>query len=235
MRDVTVAANGNALLSDVSLRIGAGEHLAVVGPSGSGKSTLMSVLLGWASLEAGEVLIDGRAIDSATAAALREDTAWVDTEATIWSGTVKDNVGDGAGFEDALREADFESVTARLGGTSGLVGESGRLLSGGEAQRLRLARALCRPNPRLVILDEAFRGLDAEQRARLLSASRRWWRDTTLVWVTHHVADTLDWDRVIVVEDGRIAEDGNPHDQRRCLRPSREGQRAGERATAPRG
>jgi ABC-type multidrug transport system fused ATPase/permease subunit len=212
MRDVTVAANGNALLSDVSLRIGAGEHLAVVGPSGSGKSTLMSVLLGWASLEAGEVLIDGRAIDSATAAALREDTAWVDTEATIWSGTVKDNVGDGAGFEDALREADFESVTARLGGTSGLVGESGRLLSGGEAQRLRLARALCRPNPRLVILDEAFRGLDAEQRARLLSASRRWWRDTTLVWVTHHVADTLDWDRVIVVEDGRIAEDGNPHD-----------------------
>ena len=59
---------------------------------------------------------------------------------------------------------------------------------------------------------EAFRGLDAEQRARLLSASRRWWRDTTLVWVTHHVADTLDWDRVIVVEDGRIAEDGNPHD-----------------------
>ncbi len=90
------------------------------------------------------------------------------------------------------------------------LGEGGGLVSGGEGQRVRLGRALLRPNVRLAILDEPFRGLDIEQRHKLLARSRETWRDATLLAISHDIAEALTFPRVLVLEDGRIVEDGDP-------------------------
>jgi ATP-binding cassette subfamily B protein len=90
------------------------------------------------------------------------------------------------------------------------LGEGGALVSGGEGQRVRLARALARGPVRLVVLDEAFRGLDRETRQSLLAAVRTWWPGATLIAISHDVADTASFDRVVVVERGRIVEQGEP-------------------------
>lgn len=99
------------------------------------------------------------------------------------------------------------------------LGEGGGLLSGGEGQRVRLARALAQTGVRLALLDEPFRGLDRSQRSQLLLDARRQWADATLICVTHDVGETRAFDRVLVVEDGRIVEDDSP--ARLADRPSR--------------
>jgi ATP-binding cassette subfamily B protein len=110
-----------------------------------------------------------------------------------------------------------EVVEALPDGLLTPLGEGGGLLSGGEGQRVRLARALARRDARLVLLDEPFRGLDRERRTRLLEAARAQWRAATLICVTHDVADTLDFPRVIVMERGKVIEDGAPVELRaRC-------------------
>ena len=84
------------------------------------------------------------------------------------------------------------------------------MLSGGEGQRVRLARALMQTNVRLALLDEPFRGMDRGQRSILLASARQWWKDTTLLCVTHDVGETLPFSRVLVIEHGQIVEDGVP-------------------------
>jgi ABC-type transport system involved in cytochrome bd biosynthesis fused ATPase/permease subunit len=102
-------------------------------------------------------------------------------------------------------------VTQKLPqGLQTMLGEGGGLLSGGEGQRVRLARALLSPGTRLALLDEPFRGMDRTQRRALLAEARKWWAGVTLLCVTHDVAETMSFDRVLVVEGGRIIEDGDP-------------------------
>ena len=84
------------------------------------------------------------------------------------------------------------------------------MLSGGQGQRIRMGRAMLGKNIRLAILDEPFRGLDRKQRHERLEIARNWWKNSTLLCVTHDVRETKDFERVIVIEEGRIAEDGNP-------------------------
>ena len=90
------------------------------------------------------------------------------------------------------------------------IGESGALLSSGEGQRVRFGRAMYRSKPRLSILDEPFRGLDREQRRQLLVRARKLWRNSTLLCITHDIEDTTEFGRVLVIEGGRIVEDGDP-------------------------
>jgi ATP-binding cassette subfamily B protein len=90
------------------------------------------------------------------------------------------------------------------------IGEGGGLLSGGEGQRVRLARAMGRKDARLVILDEAFRGLDRGQRQSLLATARETWRGATLICISHDLSDTRDFQRVLVIENGTLVEDGPP-------------------------
>src|SRR5262249_42336754 len=119
-----------------------------------------------------------------------------------------------AGLErvgEIVHQADLDEVLQRLPeGLQTLLGEGGGRLSGGEGQRARFGRALARPHARLVILDEPFRGLERETRRKLLERARRIWRPATLLCVTHDVGETLDFPRVIVLDEGRVVEDGPP-------------------------
>jgi ATP-binding cassette subfamily B protein len=163
------------------------------------------------------VLVDGRPLDGAGLAALRRETAWVDPAVQLWNRSLLDNLryssrDDALGrIGAALDAADLRGVLEKLPqGLQGWLGEGGALVSGGEGQRVRLARALVQPGVRLALLDEPFRGLDRAQRARLMAETRRWWSGATMLCVSHDVSETLAFGRVLVVEDGRIVEDGVP-------------------------
>lgn len=215
----SVVAAGHPLLREVSLVVRPGEQVAIVGASGAGKSTLLGLLLGWHRLAGGRLQVDGRDLDAAGLHALRRHTAWVDPAVQLWNTSFLDNLAYAADVADLARTG-AALAAARLGGVlerlpqglQTLLGEGGARLSGGEGQRLRLGRALLAGGTRLVLLDEPFRGLDREQRRRLLAEARQWWRGVTMLAVTHDVGDTADFDRVLVVDDGRIVEDGSPRE-----------------------
>jgi ABC-type bacteriocin/lantibiotic exporter with double-glycine peptidase domain len=217
LEGVDVAVGGHQILHAVDLEIPAGAHVAVVGRSGAGKSTLLGLLLGWYEPRNGRLSVDGAPLGAANLARLRQQTAWVDPAVHLWSHTLFDNLlygasaGGAAALPEAIERAELREVIEVL--PSGLqtpLGESGRLVSGGQGQRVRLGRALIRRDARLVLLDEPFRGLDREARARLLAATRRTWSEATLLCVTHDVSHALDLDLVVVIEDGRLVECGAP-------------------------
>ncbi len=212
-RGVTVDASGHRILEDLNLRIEPASHVAVVGPSGAGKSSLVSLLLGWLKPAQGSIFVDGKPLN---VEALRSSTAWVDPAVQLWNRSLLANVQYGAdtagettgeAIDQALLRGVLESLPE---GMQTKLGEGGALVSGGEGQRVRFARALLRPNARLVILDEPFRGLDREKRRQLLKRARHFWRGATLLCVTHDLAETQDFDQVVVIEGGRIAESGIP-------------------------
>jgi ATP-binding cassette subfamily B protein len=212
LRGVEVRAGGHTVLRELDLHIAAGTEVAIVGPSGAGKSSLVGLLLGWHRPAAGEVLVDGAPLD---VTALRRRTAWVDPAVQLWNQPLFDNLRYGAEgvppVEDVLRATNLVELLERLpDGLQTVLGEGGGLVSGGEGQRVRLGRALIRRDAELVILDEPFRGLDRPRRAALMAEARRWWRNATLLCITHDVGETCDFARVLVVEGGRVVEDDAP-------------------------
>lgn len=218
-QDVTAVAGGRPLVSNVKLQIPRGQHVAVVGPSGAGKSSLVSILLGWLFVTEGRVLVDGRPLDAQRLAQLREETAWIDPGIQLWNATLLENLlyghGDAAlpNLEDALSGADLLDVLERLpDGLQSSLGEGGAKVSGGQGQRVRFGRGLLKRDARLVILDEPFRGLERDKRRELLRRAREVWAHATILFVSHDVGDTIEMDRVLVVEDGEIVEDGAPAD-----------------------
>jgi ATP-binding cassette subfamily B protein len=218
---VTVCAAGQTILADIDLALEAGAHVAIVGPSGAGKSSLAGLLLGWHRAASGRILLDGAPLDAGRLARLRTETAWVDPAVQLWNRSLVDNLLYGADegratagpwtLGEVLDEADLHDVLRRLpDGLQTILGEGGGLLSGGEGQRVRLGRGLLRPGARLVVLDEPFRGLDRVHRRELLHRARRLWQDATLLCITHDVGETRDFERVLVIESGRVVEDGPP-------------------------
>jgi ABC-type bacteriocin/lantibiotic exporter with double-glycine peptidase domain len=215
--NVNVTAAGHTVLRDIDLTINAGEHIAIVGPSGAGKSSLVGLLLGWYRPATGRVVIDGVELDEPVVERLRPNIAWVDPAVQLWNRPLLDNLKYGLAnsprmpIEEAIDAADLRRVLERLpDALQTPLGEGGGLVSGGEGQRVRLARALLRPDVRLVILDEPFRGLDIDQRRVLLQRARRLWSNCTLLVISHDIAESMTFDRVLVIEEGRIVEDGNP-------------------------
>jgi ATP-binding cassette subfamily B protein len=213
---VRVVAAGHTILEGLDLWIDAGAHVAIVGASGSGKSSFLGTLLGWHRPGAGRILVDGKVLDAAELTALRRQTAWVDPAVHLWNRSLKNNLcygQDGAPTSLApILEASelLELLETLPDGLQTSLGEGGALVSGGEGQRARLGRALLRADARLVLLDEPFRGLDRERRHRLIARARSWWSGATLLCVTHDIAETRAFDRVLVVDDGHIVEDGHP-------------------------
>jgi ABC-type bacteriocin/lantibiotic exporter with double-glycine peptidase domain len=216
---VRVKGGGHTLLDKLSLDIAPGEHVAVVGPSGAGKSTLVGLLLGWLRPVRGEIRVDGAPLDQPAVERLRRRTAWVDPAINLWNESLLGNLRYGNdssrawSLDAALKGADMLDILQALPeGLQTPLGEGGGLVSGGQGQRVRLARAMLRSDVRLAILDEPFRGLDRDRRARLLAESRRLWANITLLCVTHDVVQTQGFDRVLVVENGRVVENGKPAD-----------------------
>ncbi|MBL0116585.1 MAG: ABC transporter ATP-binding protein [Sphingomonadales bacterium] len=212
-----VVAGGQTILRDIDIAIAPGEHVAIVGRSGAGKSSLLGLLLGWHRLAQGKLRIDGEELGGELLETLRLDTAWVDPQVQLWNRSLLDNLTYAVDDQNlarvrALVEASgLMAVSSRLPrGLQSSLGEGGGLLSGGEGQRVRLGRALLSDSSRLALLDEPFRGLDRVQRRALLGSTRNWWKGTTLLCVSHDIAETLDFDRVLVIDDGRIVEDGKP-------------------------
>jgi ATP-binding cassette subfamily B protein len=157
-------------------------------------------------------------------AQLLQETAWVDPAVQLWNRSLLDNLCYGAAGNHAppvamaMAQAELQSVLERLpDGLQTILGEGGGLVSGGEGQRVRFGRALVRPGVRLVVLDEPFRGLDREHRRTLLERARQVWRGATLLCITHDIGATQSFARVLVVEGGRIVEDGPPATLAACL------------------
>ena len=216
-QSVEVRIRGRVVLDRVDLTIDPGEHVAIVGRSGAGKSTLAGVLLGWRVPTAGAVLIDAQPLDRHSLARLRPTTAWVDPSVHLWNQSLFDNLRYGdrgsivSSIGSVIEEADLAEVLEKLpAGLQSPLGEGGRLTSGGEGQRIRFGRALVRRPARLAILDEPFRGLDRARRHDLLVRAREMWRTHTMICVTHDIEETLAFERVLVLDGGRIVEDGDP-------------------------
>jgi ABC-type bacteriocin/lantibiotic exporter with double-glycine peptidase domain len=217
LREVSVRAGGHIILDEINLVIESGSHVAIVGSSGAGKSSLVGLLLGWHKPTAGVVLVDGLPLEGKRFEDLRLQTAWVDPSVQLWNRSLMDNLRYGTRDEalfstgEVVEAADLGAVLERLpDGLQTSLGEGGALVSGGEGQRVRLGRALLRPCVRLAILDEPFRGLDRERRRELLMRAREHWTGATLLCITHDVGETLSFERALVVEGGRVVEDGVP-------------------------
>jgi ATP-binding cassette subfamily B protein len=217
MEAVHLRIGGHTILEEIDLEIQPGEHVAVVGPSGAGKSSLVGLMLGWHRPVSGQIRIDGTILDGKGLQTLRQETAWVDPAVRLWNRSMYENLRYGSenaevsALGSVMGEANLLDVVERLPeGMKTVLGEGGGLVSGGEGQRVRLGRAFLRKDARLVILDEPFRGLDRAQRRQLLQQARQHWQASTLICITHDVSETLGFPRVVVIEDGRIVEDGEP-------------------------
>ena len=217
LQGLSVRAAGHTILEDIDLRIAPSSHVAIVGPSGAGKSSLVGLLLGWHRPAAGQILIDQQPLTESHLLQLRQQTAWVDPAVQLWNRSLLNNLSYGRALDPALpigtviEQADLIRLLEKLPtGLQHPLGEGGALLSGGEGQRVRLGRALLQPQARLVILDEPFRGLDREKRRQLLARTRQYWPQATLLCITHDVGQTQEFERVLIIEAGRLAEDGSP-------------------------
>jgi ATP-binding cassette subfamily B protein len=214
---VSVVVAGHTVLENICLEILPGEHVGIIGISGAGKSTLVGCLLGWYQPAAGSIRVDDVPLDAAGLYRLRRHTAWIDPQVHLFGDSLYANLhygnetASGLSIEDTLKIGDLERILSRSpDGLQMALGEGGTLVSGGEGQRIRAARALRRAHVELAVLDEPARGLGREQRRRLLVEARRRFAAATLFCVTHDVSDTLDFDRVLVVEHGRLIEQGPP-------------------------
>lgn len=212
---------GHPVLDSFNLKVSAGEHLAIVGPSGAGKSTVIAMLLGVLQPISGELLVDGAPLKGSALTQLRKNTAWVDPSVTLWNRSLKSNILYGFDSENTFdQEGLTHSLVARAQltnlihdlplGLDTVLGESGALLSGGEGQRVRFARALGRSSARLILLDEPFAGIDRPTRQILLSEARTSWANATLIYITHDLEEAHNFPRVIVMEHGMVVQDGSP-------------------------
>ncbi|MBF0120228.1 MAG: ATP-binding cassette domain-containing protein [Desulfobacterales bacterium] len=217
IEDVTVQAGGYTILEEINLKIKSNEHIAIVGHSGAGKSSLIGLILGWLKPLKGRILVDDKPINSKRIIKLRNETAWVDPSIQIWNRTFLENLKYGSqmnqdiNLKRVINLADLLSVLEKLpDGLHTVLGENGGLVSGGEGQRIRFGRAMLKEKVRLAILDEPFRGLDREKRRELLHRAREFWKNSTMIFISHDVGETLSFERVIVMENGKIIEDDCP-------------------------
>ena len=204
------------VLRDVSLEVAAGETLCIVGPTGAGKSTLLALLLRLYDPTRGSVTMGGLDYRQLALRSLRSRIAIVPQDAWILDGTIADNIrfGHPAASDEEVRRAGrtalVDEFTSRMpDGYDTVVGESGSRLSGGQRRRIALARAVLR-DARVLLLDEPTSGLDAESEAAIMRALRRAARGRTVIIVSHRLGLAAVADRVVVLQEGRVVEDGAP-------------------------
>jgi ATP-binding cassette subfamily B multidrug efflux pump len=207
------------VIDRLSLSIQPGERVGLVGRSGAGKSTLVNLLLRFHDLESGEILIDGQDVARVTQASLRARVGLVTQDTSLLHRSIRDNISLGraeASEEEirlAARRAHAEAFIDELTDTRGRrgfdahVGERGVKLSGGQRQRIAIARVLLKNAP-ILVLDEATSALDSEIEAAIQESLTTLMEDKTVIAIAHRLSTIAEMDRLIVMDQGRIVEDG---------------------------
>jgi ATP-binding cassette subfamily B protein len=206
------------VLRDIDLDIRAGETVAFVGPSGAGKTTIASLLPRFYELDAGRITIDGIDIRTMTLASLRREIGIVQQDVFLFAGTIRENIAYGrldaseAEIWEAARRARLEGMIARMpAGLDTVIGERGVKLSGGQKQRLAIARMFLK-NPPILILDEATSALDSETERAIQQSLMELAEGRTTLVIAHRLATIQHADRIVVVDESGVAEQGRHHE-----------------------
>ena len=209
---------GDTLFHDFSLDIKPGEKIGLVGASGSGKTTLTKLLLRFADIDSGKITIDGQDISEVTQASLRAKIAYVPQEPLLFHRSVRENIAYGrpdatdAEIEEAAKKAGaYDFIVGLKDGFDTMVGERGTKLSGGQRQRVAIARAILKDAP-ILVLDEATSALDSESEALIQKSLETLMENRTSIVIAHRLSTIAKLDRIIVLKDGEIVEDGS-HDE----------------------
>jgi len=205
---------GRSALEGVSFTLRPGERVALVGPSGAGKSTVINLLLGFIQSDSGRLAVNGRSLDELDYDSWLQQVAWVPQNPRLFHATVRENIALGGPLQDearvreAARQALAEAFIEQLPlGYDTVIGEGGQPLSGGQAQRLALARAFFKQAP-LVLLDEPSANLDLDSERRIAAAVDRLAEGRTLLSIAHRLATVRRADRILVLDQGRIVQTG---------------------------
>jgi ATP-binding cassette subfamily B protein len=215
---VTFAYGGNTVFDNLDLHIAPGERVGLVGRSGAGKSTLVRLLMHHHGIQSGEIRIGGVNIASVRQDSLREQVAIVPQESVLFHRTIRENIAYGkpdASEEDithAAALAQSDAFIRRLPeGYESMVGERGVKLSGGERQRIAIARAILKNAP-ILLMDEATSALDSESEVAIQRALHALMEGKTVIAIAHRLSTLREMDRIIVMEQGKIVEEGT-HDE----------------------
>lgn len=213
-KNVLFSYENEQIFRDFSLEISAGERVGLVGHSGAGKTTLMSLLLRQHDINAGEIAVDGQDIAKVTQDSLRESIAVVPQDPALFHRTIKENILYGRQnatdkeVAEIAKMAEAHDFISRLSkGYDTLVGERGVKLSGGQRQRIAIARAMLKDAP-ILVLDEATSSLDSESEGAIQEALQKLMEGKTVIAIAHRLSTLRKMDRIIVLEGGKIVEDG---------------------------
>jgi ATP-binding cassette subfamily B protein len=209
---------GIQALKNINLEIKKGEKVAIVGRTGSGKSSIAQVLLRMYDVTKGKIKIDGEDIRTLELGSLREQISYVPQDVFLFSDTAANNIRFGksdATREDVIRAAQQASVHNEIltfpEQYETLIGERGVTLSGGQKQRISIARALVK-NPNLVIFDDCLSAVDAKTENEIIGNLHNFLQDKTAIIITHRIFSMFGFDRIFVMEDGEIIEQGTHHE-----------------------
>ena len=204
------------VLRDVSFSIEPGQVVGIVGPTGSGKSTVLSLLPRFYDPSGGRVLIDGTDVATYKLSALRSQVGFVLQETVLFRGTIRENIAygrPGASNEQVIAAAKVanadEFISRMPHGYDLMVGERGDTLSGGQRQRIGIARAVVRNSP-IMILDEPTAALDTESEREVIEGLKQLMKGRTVIMIAHRLSTISDANKIIVLKDGLVAEEGSP-------------------------
>jgi len=208
--------DGRTVFADFNLTIQPGQSVGLVGRSGGGKSTLFSLIQRFYEVQSGSILINGNNINRVTQESLREAITVVPQDVSMFHRSLRENIRYGrpdATDEEVWQAAEAAHCTdfikALPEGFDTIVGDRGVKLSGGQRQRIAIARAILKDSP-ILLLDEATSALDAESEAAIRAALANLMKGRTVIAIAHRLSTLKDFDRIVVLDDGRIAQDGSP-------------------------
>jgi len=210
------AGNGERgdILKDVSFEVKDGETVAIVGPTGSGKTTVISLILRLYDVGRGRVLVGGRDVREIPLQALRDMVGLVPQDIFLFSESIRDNIGFGVKelhdpvLDEVTRTASiYEEVNEFPNRFESMIGERGINLSGGQKQRVAIARALAK-RPRVLILDDALSSVDATTEEAILGSLKGEFENRTAILISHRISTAREADRILVLKDGEVAEQG---------------------------